>query len=289
MWPFKRDRSKRTRTVQGQGALANPLVLRQGGGVISANEDERYVWVRERIDALPWFGQEVDLPARGRPRHRGERLEIDDEARVLLSWLAGGSVRQVARRADVGHRTVYNVVRRVVYTGRPMSLMGKWHDLGLIACMVTPRCLKVPNSLWQTVVCLICHQEVASYDWDEPRYRAGETFRPDAEAQMAPGNARQCASATQGHLVLHFLLEGYPIPFGRAWPSILGTDAWSQIPQRTRDYVEAHRWARSVATRPEGACVVQELEPWRRWRRRLLAGDRHASPPLRERAPKAPE
>ena len=68
--------------------------------------------LHEAEAAMPWFGQEVSATPRTR-RKPSERLTQDDDARVLLSWLAGGSTSQKASRAGVGLRTVYAVLNRL--------------------------------------------------------------------------------------------------------------------------------------------------------------------------------
>ena len=105
----------------------------------SENSLQWWETVRSLIDVLSWFGQEVP-PSVGSTRRRGDRLLSDDHQRLLLSFLAGGSTDQTARRVGVGRRTIYSTVERLIYTDDPVTLMAYWRALGLIECLVTPWC-----------------------------------------------------------------------------------------------------------------------------------------------------
>ena len=151
--------------------------------------------------AMPWFGQEVSATPLTQ-RKTSERLTQDDDARVLLSWLAGGSTSQRASRAGVGRRTVYSVLNRLIYASDPSDLMAYWHDLGLIRCVVTPVCRDVENRGGSWVVCLICHRDIGPYDWLRPTLAVGESFRPALSLHMPLVDMWRTAGRTQGHLIL---------------------------------------------------------------------------------------
>lgn len=230
---------------------------------------DEMVWF-ERLLAvvakLPWFGQALSSPPRAR-HAKGERLEQPDVQRVLLSWLAGGSATQIARRAGVSRRSAYKVVRRIIYGENPGHLFATWHDLGLIACLVTPGYAQERSTIiWQQVVCLICHEQVCSYDWKAPGLKVGDVFRPDLKRHVAPVNAHNAACAVQAHLILHFWLQKYPIPSDSLFGSRSLEDVWTGLDPRTGERVEQQRYIRESATRPQGAGVSREHEPWRHWR-----------------------
>ena len=99
--------NRRPRNTQGAG----PLIRIQTESREAA--EERYsAWIETRestVSGLTWFGQHLTIPAQREKRYKGERLSEDDEHRVLLSWLAGGSVLRIARReAGARYITSYN-------------------------------------------------------------------------------------------------------------------------------------------------------------------------------------
>ena len=279
--PFgKRGRPMRSRRIKH----VKPLDEFEGRPVyLTLEEWDRHVV--ELVDSLPWFGQDIPPPAaRSRRRRRGEPLPPEDHRRVLLSWLAGDSAALVGRRVNVSRRSVYNVIRRFVYSSDPVALMTDWHNLGLIACLVTPGCVQLNSSIiWQEVICLICHDRVTTYDWEAPRLGVGTVFRPVPRRHMAWVNAEKSAGFAQGHLILHYWLDEFPIPFGQSWPTSLGTDAWSSVGRWALQYVEERLGVRETATAPVGSKVMDDPEQWRSWRLRLLESGRQGSipPPLR--------
>ncbi len=279
--PFgKRGRPMRSRRIKH----VKPLDEFEGRPVyLTLEEWDRHVV--ELVDSLPWFGQDIPPPAaRSRRRRRGEPLPPEDHRRVLLSWLAGDSAALVGRRVNVSRRSVYNVIRRFVYSSDPVASMTDWHNLGLIACLVTPGCVQLNSSIiWQEVICLICHDRVTTYDWEAPRLGVGTVFRPVPRRHMAWVNAEKSAGFAQGHLILHYWLDEFPIPFGQSWPTSLGTDAWSSVGRWALQYVEERLGVRETATAPVGSKVMDDPEQWRSWRLRLLESGRQGSipPPLR--------
>ncbi len=279
--PFaKRGHSSRSR----RSNPVRPPDQFQGRPVYLTREEwDRHVG--ELVDCLPWFGQGVPPPpARLIRRHRGEPLHPEDHRRVLLSWLAGGSAALVGRRVNVSRRSVYNVIRRFVYSSDPVASMAAWHDLGLIACLATPGCAQLNSStVWQEVICLICHARVTTYDWEAPRLEVGTVFRPAPRRHMAWVNANRSAGFAQGHLILHYWLNEFPIPLGRLWPAWVGTDAWSSVGRWASQYVEERLRARESATAAVGSKVIDDHEQWRSWRLQLLESGRQGfiPPPLR--------
>ena len=213
---------------------------------VCATSDDWHHRVRGLIEALPWFGQDVTAVTRSR-RRRSERLNTEDHWRVLLSWLAGGSVTQIARRAAVSRRTVYAVLTGLFYVYDAAKAMPYWHDLGLIECLVTPSCREVDGSVWQEVVCLICHRNVATYDWCPQRLMVSEVFRPDPKRHIgATSNTRETTQRTQGHLIFHFWLEPDPVR-SRGWFYDASNErAWAAVPRRALDYVAEFRTATSA-------------------------------------------
>lgn len=228
------------------------------------------------IDDLPFFGQNV-LPVTktSRRRKRGERLSHEEHKRILLSWLAGGSATQVASRVGVSRRSIYNVIHRYIYSPYPTQMMAHWHDLGLIACIVTPGYPgDTETVISQEVVCLICHERIGRYSWDADGLGEGEVFRPDPERQMPPANASQDAQITQGHLIVHFLLEKYPATLREPFFSFWGTNIWSSLGRWTTEYIDlnAPNQATNIYSPYARRGLLSEQHHWRNWRLLVLEG-----------------
>ena len=242
-----------------------------------------FVWwdrVRSLIDALPWFGQNVPPSADSR-RHRGDRLLSEDHQRLLLSFLAGGSTDQMARRVGVSRRTIYSTIERLIYAADPGTIMPYWRDLGLIQCLVTPWCDDGEvQGLWPRVICLICHDIATSYDWSQCPPEVGTTFRPDPKRHITAWyNRVRTPEHTQGHLILHFWVGDDPIWGGTLFYEPQSEGSWEGLGRFARQYVLEKQWVRESAVRPCGEGVDDDPEVWRRWRRQVLERSRGASSP----------
>jgi len=244
------------------------------GEKVYLDENEWNERIHGFIDNLPWFGQDIlPLPSGKARRKRGERLSGDDHQRVLLSWLAGGSAEQVARRAVVSRRSAYNVLRNLIYTSDPYDHMKEWNSLGLIACVVTPSFIgKRASFVWQEVVCLICHARVTTFDHMTDRMKVGQVFTPVPRNGMAWMNAERNAQLTQGHLVLHFWLDGDPMENGPLWANWKNTATRSLLQSLAAEYVDERSHRREWEVMPTIGGERSALEPWRRWRLRILEG-----------------
>ena len=250
------------RQARPEPAASNRLLLAQ----TDEEEDLRLMeWAQRReqlIDDLPWFGQSIPPPGSRYPRGPGRHWAPEDEERVLLSWLTGGSARRVATRAGVGRRTAYNVLRRLVYVPDPPRLMVRWFEAGLYTCMFSPRFPTVRQSGFQEMVCLICHTMIGDYERIvDTTEMSGETFAPEPYRHLAGVNRSRTACTIQGHLVLHFWLEDDPIEFG--------SRAWDALPQGTYSQVGALGGFRHSLTAPRGGGVALAGE-WRLWRIAIL-------------------
>lgn len=110
------------------------------------------------------------------------------------------------------------------------------------------------------VICLIRHDRVTTYDWEAPKLGVGTVFRPEPRHHMPRINADRSAGFAQGHLILHYWLDEYPIPFGQFWPTELGTDALSSVGQWASQYVEENFRVREAATAAVGSGVIDDPE-----------------------------
>ena len=265
----------------------NPTHRRSDG--ISQSPEEWRGRVMGIVEGLPWFGQKIDAPARPR-RRPGERLNSDDHRRVLLSWLAGGSAEQKARRAGVGRRTAYKVLEEVIYTSDPVRAMPYWWKLGLITCFITPWCQEVERSGFQQVVCLICHNLVVSYDIANRYLPVGRVFKPTPEAHLVTRktsitNTWRTTQRSQGHLILHFWVDEDPMYEGAPFQSRVQSGIWRGVGRRALDYVDEFFYLRESSTRPFGKAIDDDAEEWRKWRLGILETGRAGLLPSRPLRP----
>ena len=260
-----------------------PAPVRRSGQSIedlqSSKEQQEYEEWRSHQESLvlelPWFGERImPIGAAGR-RRKGEPLSKDDEARVILSWLAGGSSGRIASRVGVSRRTVYNVIRRWVYHPEPEQLLVPWFEADLFACMFSPRFRTVENSGYQDAICLICHQVVGHYYWPmNAGDRVGKVFRPEPDRHMPWGNRLWTARDIQTHLVLHFWLDEVPENNLVFW----GQTAWDCLPETVSERADIGAAGRHLLTSPMGVGVGSE-EEWRRWRLVVLTRKSGSKPP----------
>ena len=181
MWPWRRRRQESKAVQESVHRLAGSSLW------VCDTETEWYNLKSKVALGLRWFGLGIETSPRS-PRRASEALTIDDHRTVLLSWVAGGSVDQRARRARVSRRTVYSVLERLIYVPDPENLMPYWWDLGLIECFVMPRCRENRGIGFSQVACLICRGGFVDYEWFDPSPEPGQTSRPDPRLHMAPGN-----------------------------------------------------------------------------------------------------
>ena len=227
----------------------------------------------EVVSSLPWFGEQI-VSGKG-DRRRGRRVDAGEEQRVLLSWLVGGSSADVAARVPVGRRTVYRVLRRLIYVEDPARLVAHWADLGLIMGVTTG----VGRRADIEIACLICHSIVHHTFWlSKPRRLSGRTFRPDPVRQgFDAGRTFFMGSDIQAHLLGHFELGGDPLQeIGhRGWMvrSWVVDDVWSRLPERTLNRAE---------TLLQGGVLDREEElALQEWRRRVLDAGANLAGPVR--------
>lgn len=241
------------------------------------SENDWHQRVIEIVDGLPWFGQGVGPARSGVRRPKGERITTEDQRRVLVSWLGGGSAAQVARRAGVSRRSVYNILKKLIYVQDPMRMMAIWSDLGLIACVITPECIRQDTQYRSPqVVCLICHRRVTPHYGTHPRKEVGEVFRPSVRVRREVDVVYKYDSAIGGHLVLHFLLDFYIS--NRRFRPYARSESWHRIHKRVRAYAEANWWVRDTETVPIVHGKWDDAEDFKKWRVNIL--ERKSGEPL---------
>ena len=194
----------------------------------------------EVADSLPWFGEE---PFRASERRRPPRpvfSSLGYQRRILLAFLAGRPMSEVAARAGCGIRTVYKVIEAIIYNLPHDDEIPIWLDLGLFGVvaqrpdqpsppLVEVGLMKHPVGEDDALLfCLLCHGFMGGLD------NGGFAWRPDpdfGELLLGPSviQDRGVTDKMQGHLVAHFLLNDERI----AVPVL---DHWAE---------RRARWARS--------------------------------------------
>ena len=172
----------------------------------------------EVVDSLPWFGEE---PFRASERRRPPRpvfSSLGYQRRILLAFLAGRPMSEVAARAGCGTRTIYKVIEAIIYDLPDNDEIPVWLDLGLFG-VVAPRpdqpspplvevgLMKQPVGENDVLLfCLLCHGFMGGLD------NGGFAWRPDpgfGEVLLGPSVIRDrgATDKMQGHLVAHFRLQ----------------------------------------------------------------------------------
>lgn len=184
--------------------------------------------VEKAIDKMPWFGLPPYHPTVSKNPRPDSRFKIYYERRVLISWLVGRPVTEIAKRAGCSTRHVYDVLDRAIYKIIYKSYERYWDKLGIFAVLDAPfHSTALPDIefdldtygtdyLLEQVyewrgeiqpavgVCLICHRVVVLLANYEPEHNL-ELIPVDRYAGwLLPERLK----AIFGHLACHFLLEG---------------------------------------------------------------------------------
>ena len=186
------------------------------------------------IDDVEWFGEPPFEPSL---RKKPPNPAVEDQhyvRRVLISWLVGRPVSQIAARAGCSPRLVHKILSTAIYYP-PETPLSFWRDLGLIALLDVPRA-KFSTRVWDEyaddsaialepwsllIVCQICHRPAGSLECDV-RFRRFDCRVVDPEDLRWKEVTWGESAETQGHLICHFFLEGDPI-------SVSGSPALDQI------------------------------------------------------------
>lgn len=184
--------------------------------------------VEKAIDKMPWFGLPPYQPTVSKNPRQDPRSKIYYDRRVLISWLAGRPVSEVAKRAGCSTRYVYKVLDRILYKIGYTEYDRYWDELGLFVVLDAPfHSDELPDidfdadsygtdtpleQVYQwdedfqpaVGVCLICHRVVALLPNDYPEHNL-ELIQFDRYAWwLLP----EKLEPIMGHLACHFYLEG---------------------------------------------------------------------------------
>ena len=183
--------------------------------------------VENAIDDMPWFGISPFRPTISRNPRQNLHFEIYYDRRVLLSWLVGRPISEIAKRAGCSSRYVYKVLDRVLYENIYRYDEEYWEELGLFAVLDAPnhskqmddvqfetdgygpftpldQVYREPFDCQPAVgVCLVCHRVVVLLPNDDPTHDL--SLIP--YDRYWPWITLEKQKDFYGHLACHFFLE----------------------------------------------------------------------------------
>ena len=191
---------------------------------VSAKTPEVFVEkVAPLIDDVGWFGEPPFEPSL---RKKPPNPAVENQPyvrRVLISWLVGRPVSQIAARAGCSPRLVHKILSTAIYFP-PEPTLPFWRDLGLIGLLDVPRA-KFSARVWEgyandsaivlepwnlLVVCQICHRPAGTLECGS-KFRRFDCRVVESEDLRWEEVIWRESGETQGHLICHFFLEGDPI------------------------------------------------------------------------------
>jgi len=192
---------------------------------VSAKTPDEFVKkVAHVIDDIGWFGESPFQPSLKKRPPNPALEDMPYIRRVLISWLVGRPVSQIAARAGCSTRLVHKILTAVIYFPSEPTLPF-WRDLGLIALLDVPR-VEFNESVWDKyarygaialspwnllIVFQICHRPSGTIECDA-KIRRFDCRAIDAEdLRWKELDWGESLWGPQGHLSCHFFLEGDPI------------------------------------------------------------------------------
>ena len=184
--------------------------------------------VEKAIDEMPWFGLSPYQPTVSKNPRQNPDSKIYYDRRILISWLAGRPVSEMAKRAGCSTRYVYEVLDRILYKIGYTEQERYWDELGLFAVLDAPfHSDELPdidfdadgygtdtpleqvyqwNEDFQPTlgVCLICHRVVALLPNDDPEHNLELIQFDRYMLWFIPAKLE----LIMGHMACHFYLEG---------------------------------------------------------------------------------
>lgn len=171
------------------------------------------------IEKMPWLGE---MPFRAATDRRPPKPIIDDleyVRRILIAWLIGRPVSQVARRVGCSERSVRNVVRNVLYVAEDDLAIAwnAWCELGLLGAidvMVADQAfsrLEDPDIVQVSAICQICHRLAGVVCMFKPLLAEQRGSQIDLETLtrgliVEDRLARRRLAQVQSHLLSHFYI-----------------------------------------------------------------------------------
>ena len=173
---------------------------------------------------IPWMGEDPYPATLTKHPTRPVVGDLEYVRRILISWLIGRPLSEVAKRTGCSERTVRNVVTSVIHAREEDIEFAwqRWCELGLIGGIYRPdnqsgdAQQRYGESEDIVVVCQICHRVVGEIELFLPSAPEPGSALVDQEALMdesdlgeRPGIRK--AGYIQGHLMCHFQVGKDPI------------------------------------------------------------------------------
>ena len=244
--------------------------------IVAINADSYRLQMQKLVDASPWFGGspfEVSI-SKSPPRRINRLIDLAYVRRVMISWLIGRPVTQIAKRAGCSVRYADSIIDGWIYVGSPMEMFPAWTELGLIGILDGPALEYEPSDAEAdanpspydtTVVCLVCHRQIDGVGSSYYDRRYDESFRDPLDPVIS-ATRYKLPTDTQGHLRVHFLKANFPIRPIRSrtdlplfGPNRANYDRRLRTSQRARRRALQNDWHMRVP-----ATVFDEIEKFER-------------------------
>ena len=108
--------------------------------------EEYFEIIRGLADGAPWFGLGEFEPTLRRKPPRRASSDSDYIRRVLISWLIGRPVSDIADRAGCSPRLAYSIINHTIYESGAIDELDSWIELGLVAVVDGP--LVPETAIW---------------------------------------------------------------------------------------------------------------------------------------------
>ncbi len=175
--------------------------------------------VTRLVADFPRFGEEPFLAATDKRPPRPILDDLEYVRRILISWLIGRPVSEIAKRVGCSERSVRNVIEKVIYVDEYDLESGwsDWIELGLIGALdvavadQASSWLNDPDVSQVTVICQVCHRQIGMVHMLKSMLgeRQGSEIELDVLARgllLDDELARRHLAEVQGHLILHFYI-----------------------------------------------------------------------------------
>ena len=184
--------------------------------------------VEKAIDEMPWFGVSPYQPTVSKNPRQDPHSKIYYDRRILISWLAGRPVSEMAKRGGCSTRYVYEVLDRILYKIGYTEQQQYWGELGLFTVLDAPFYSDELSHINFEVdgygtgsfleqidhwaedyqpslgVCLICHRVVTLLLNDYAENNLEQIQFDSYSSWLTPTKLE----SIMGHMACHFYLEG---------------------------------------------------------------------------------
>ncbi|NQW16053.1 MAG: hypothetical protein HQ478_01060 [Chloroflexi bacterium] len=190
---------------------------------VATSPENLMTQIFDGLDTVGWLGEGSFLPSQKRNAPHRAIEDIRYVRRVLISWLAGRPVSEMASRVGCSDRLIYSILRGALYEDKG-DRVAYWAELGLVGMMDTP-VAKFTELSWDEfgeeyeaefertepiIICQLCHQ-IIDNAYMEPRDRTYQCNYIGFYDQDWDGYGGADDRRAFAHLVCHFRLQEDPI------------------------------------------------------------------------------